>query len=193
MCRDGIVGASLIYPFTHQPRHGQDRIGGPDPLLTRRPTRGPSFILLFSSLFLVVPLSSTSVPCIPPPAPRGRSLPPSSVVDNYLSPVYHQPRFPIVRRFSFSHRARGSRVFLSHNQACVFPLVDRNDPRRPRAGAKRAARAAILARDFQVSNRCWVVRDALPLTLTRYCVEVSQPGVMVLAFFELLFRCRSWL
>lgn len=51
MCRDGIVGAPLIYPFTHQRHHGQDRIRGPPTLFTRPPTTGPSFTLLFSSLF----------------------------------------------------------------------------------------------------------------------------------------------
>lgn len=151
MCRDGIVGASLIYPFTHQPRHGQDRIGGPDPLHPAS-HQGPLF---YSSLLVPIPRRSSFLHlcCTPSSSPPPRlsrwfpTLPPSVVVDNYLSPVHHQPRFPIVRVFLLAHRACVSLTI----RLCV-PLYETTHAVHEQE--QNEPGAAILAGDFQVSNRC---------------------------------------
>lgn len=104
MCRDGIVGAPLIYPFTHQRHHGQDRIRGPPTLFTRPPTTGPSFTLLFSSLFRRFFFPPHLVLHLPRPA-----LP-----STFLSlPLASSPSLPTLPSLSLHSIGRDSRRVLS--------------------------------------------------------------------------------
>lgn len=141
VCRDGIVGAPLIYPFTHQRHHSQDRIGGPDPLHPAS-YQGP---LLYSSLLFLLPSFFFSPPLYT--FPFTLSLPSChlSLTAIFLRTI--QPRFPPVV-FSFFHTLghdhHGTcvpRRFLSTTTHAVYEQ-EQNEPG-----------AAILARDFQVSNR----------------------------------------
>lgn len=63
VCRDGIAGAPLIYPFTHPCWRPGSCKGAPTLLADRATGRGPSFSLLFALLGLYLPYLS---PC---PAP----------------------------------------------------------------------------------------------------------------------------
>lgn len=126
MCRDGIVGAPLIYPFTHQRHHSQDRIGGPDPLHPAS-YQGP---LLYSSLLFLLPSFFFSPPLYTFPLHPFPTLPPS-IVNSYLS-SHHSAVIPTGRVFLLPYPEP-----RSPRDVCAAPIPLYNDPRRLRAGAKR--------------------------------------------------------
>lgn len=65
VCRDGIAGAPLIYPFTHQPCLEPGSIVQGAPTLFTRHRQGPLFCSLLSSLFR--PSSLSRCPMLPLP------------------------------------------------------------------------------------------------------------------------------
>lgn len=83
VCRDGIAGAPLIYPFTHPCRRPGSCKGAPTLLAVRATGRGLSFSLLFAALLgLYIPYLP---PCSPYLLPSFSSSYTASRISAYLS------------------------------------------------------------------------------------------------------------